>query len=304
MMVFIALRKCYDNDNSMLRNGRCACSALVECHYSFLTTMVSYVIVTAGIVRLNSEILKSRPPMMSRLGNTRAMNVPLRQQVPASSERRAAVGWGRCASRSSSNTQQTDMDLLRLAAAGDAEATEALLARYRYLVESKARNYFLIGADHDDVVQEGMIGLYKAIRDYRIDRASCFRSFADLCVTRQIISAVKMATRNKHLPLNAYISLYRSPGSDAESDMRLVDCLADALVPSPYDMLFERKGAVGRLEAAREALSRLEQSVLECYLQGKSYREMAVELRRSSKTIDNALQRVKRKLFLSLSPHS
>lgn len=197
---------------------------------------------------------------------------------------------------------QSDVDLLRLASTGNTNAIEVLLARYRYLAESKARNYFLIGADHDDVVQEGMIGLYKAIRDFRDDRASCFRSFADMCVTRQIISAVKMATRNKHLPLNAYISLYRSPGSDTDNDMRLVDCLADTLAPSPYDMLFEQRGALGRLESARSTLSGLEQSVLECYLQGKSYREMAVELRRSSKTIDNALQRVKRKILESFAP--
>ncbi len=196
---------------------------------------------------------------------------------------------------------QSDGDLLRLVGAGNTNACETLLARYRYLVEGKARNYFLIGADHDDVVQEGMIGLYKAIRDFRDDRASCFRSFADLCITRQIISAVKMATRNKHLPLNAYVSLYRSPGADSDGEMRLVDCLADTLVPSPYDMLFERRGAMGRLESARSALSGLEQSVLECYLQGKSYREMAVELRRSSKTIDNALQRVKRKILESFA---
>lgn len=197
---------------------------------------------------------------------------------------------------------QSDVELLRLSAGGNTYAIETLLARYRYLVESKARNYFLIGADHDDVVQEGMIGLYKAIRDFRDDRASCFRAFADLCVTRQIISAVKTATRNKHLPLNAYISLYRSPGNDSDNELRLVDCLADTLVPSPYDVLFERRGAMGRLEYARSALSGLEQSVLECYLQGKSYREMAVELRRSSKTIDNALQRVKRKILESFAP--
>jgi len=200
------------------------------------------------------------------------------------------------------NVNQSDVDLLRLAAAGHTNAIETLLARYRYLVESKARNYFLIGADHDDVVQEGMIGLYKAIRDYRDDRASCFRSFADLCVTRQIISAVKTATRNKHLPLNAYISLYRTPGNDSDSEVRLLDCIADTLMPSPYDMLFERRGPMGRLESVCSALSGLEQSVLECYLQGKSYHEMAVELRRSSKTIDNALQRVKRKILESFAP--
>jgi RNA polymerase sporulation-specific sigma factor len=106
-----------------------------------------------------------------------------------------------------------------------------------------------------------------------------------------------MANRNKHLPLNAYISVYRSPSADSDTEMRLVDCLADTLAPSPYDLLFERRGVLGRLDAARSALSRLEQRVLECYLQGKSYREIAVELRRSAKTIDNALQRIKRKIL-------
>lgn len=197
---------------------------------------------------------------------------------------------------------QSDEELLRQSCQGNANATERLLARYKYLVESKARSYFLIGADHDDVVQEGMIGLYKAIRDYRGDRASRFRTFADMCITRQIISAVKTATRNKHLPLNAYISLYRSPGNDADNEMRLVDCLPDTLVPSPYDVLFEHRSIFGRLEAACDVLSGLEQSVLQCYLQGKSYREMAAELRRSAKTIDNALQRVKRKLLESYTP--
>ncbi len=196
----------------------------------------------------------------------------------------------------------SDSELLRQASAGNTRAIEVLLSRYRYLVESKARGYFLIGADHDDVIQEGMIGLYKAIRDFRNDRESQFRTFADLCITRQIISAVKMATRNKHVPLNAYISLYRSPNNSSDSDLRLVDCLPDALSPSPYDLLFERRSEYGRLEAARRALSDLEEHVLECYLQGKSYREMAVELRRSSKAIDNALQRVKRKLLASFTP--
>lgn len=192
---------------------------------------------------------------------------------------------------------RTDNELLRLAATGDTRSVEILLVRYRCLVEIKARSFFLIGADHDDVVQEGMIGLYKAIRDFQDNGASRFRSFADLCITRQIISAIKMATRNKHLPLNAYISFYRSPNNDSDSDLLLIDCLPDTLVPSPYDQLFEPRGIVSRLESARSQLSGLEQSVLDFYLQGKTYREMASELNRPAKTIDNALQRVKRKLI-------
>src|SRR5579871_5002158 len=116
----------------------------------------------------------------------------------------------------------SDEDLVRLSHTGNTRATEQLLSKYRPLVESKARSYFLLGADHDDVVQEGMIGLYKAIRDFREDRLARFRAFADLCVTRQIITAVKTATRQKHLPLNAYISLYHTPGQDIESETMLL----------------------------------------------------------------------------------
>jgi len=199
--------------------------------------------------------------------------------------------------------RQAEEDLLRLASDGNRNAIEILLVRYKHLVEARARSYFLIGADHDDVVQEGMIGLYKAIRDFRDDRAAGFRSFADLCITRQIISAVKTATRNKHLPLNAYVSFYRSPAQEMDSDMWLLDSLPDAQSPSPYDLLFGHSAA-NRLEAARGALSLLEESVLEGYLQGKSYREISVELRKPAKTVDNALQRVKRKLLETIAPEN
>ena len=188
-----------------------------------------------------------------------------------------------------------DEDLLRQARTGSARATEQLLARYRPLVESKARTYFLLGADHDDVVQEGMIGLYKAIRDFRDDRLARFRAFADLCVTRQIITAVKTATRQKHLPLNAYISLHYA-GDDSDTGNMLIDYLPDTRLSDPEAFLFHRREASGRLDAVRHTLSSLEARVLDFYLQGKSYREISTELRCQPKTIDNALQRVKRKI--------
>lgn len=189
----------------------------------------------------------------------------------------------------------SDEDLVRQAHTGSNRATEHLLAKYRPLVESKARTYFVLGADHDDVVQEGMIGLYKAIRDFRDDRLAHFRAFADLCVTRQIITAVKMATRQKHVPLNAYISL-NGPPSDPESETSLLDCLPDTRLGNPEAFLFRAGEMGGRLEAARHTLSPLEAGVLDAYLEGKSYREIAAELRCALKTVDNALQRVKRKL--------
>jgi RNA polymerase sporulation-specific sigma factor len=192
--------------------------------------------------------------------------------------------------------QTREEELLRLARTGCMRATEQLLSKYRPLVESKARSYFLLGADHDDVVQEGMIGLYKAIRDFREERFARFRAFADLCVTRQIITAVKTATRQKHLPLNAYVSLYHTPGLDAESESMLLDCLPDTRCGVPESYLFPTSEASGRLDAVRHSLSPLEVRVLDCYLQGKSYREMSRELRCQPKTVDNALQRVKRKI--------
>lgn len=190
-----------------------------------------------------------------------------------------------------------DEELVRLARTGSMRAAEQLLARYRPLVESKARTYFLLGADHDDVVQEGMIGLYKAIRDFRGERLTRFRAFADLCVTRQIITAVKTATRQKHVPLNAYVSLYHSPLAETEGgDGTLLDCLPDMRIHDPEHALFHSRETSGKLDEVRRLLSPLETRVLDCYLQGKSYREMSTELSCRPKTVDNALQRVKRKI--------
>src|SRR5215467_696090 len=133
-----------------------------------------------------------------------------------------------------------DEEVVVFARTGHDRATEYLMTKYRHLVESKARSYFLPGADHEDVVQEGMIGLYKAIRDFRDDRLARFRAFAELCVTRQIITAVKTATRQKHVPLNAYVSLHGS-GLDSESDTSLLECIPDDRAPDPAAWLMDRR---------------------------------------------------------------
>jgi RNA polymerase sporulation-specific sigma factor len=188
-----------------------------------------------------------------------------------------------------------DEDIVSRARTGDARAADLLMLRYRPLVENKAKAFYLIGADHDDVVQEGMIGLYKAIRDFRCDRRAKFRPFAELCVTRQIITAVKTATRQKHFPMNGYVSLNQSLSGE-EGDGTLVDVLADADGVNPEDQLFGGTVPRNLRDAVRHLLSDLEAKVLECYLEGKSYREMSRELACRAKSIDNALQRIKRKI--------
>ena len=174
-------------------------------------------------------------------------------------------------------------------------ALDYLINKYRNFVRAKARSYFLIGADREDIVQEGMIGLYKAIRDFRNDRLSSFRAFAELCVTRQIITAIKTATRQKHIPLNSYISLNK-PIYDEDSDRTLLDILPGARVSNPEELVISQEEFVDIEEKMEEILSDLEWRVLMSYLDGKSYQEIAVDLDRHVKSIDNALQRVKRKL--------
>jgi len=175
------------------------------------------------------------------------------------------------------------------------EALDYLINKYRNFVRSKARSYFLIGADREDIVQEGMIGFFKAIRDYRPDKLSSFRAFAELCVTRQIITAIKTATRQKHIPLNSYISLNK-PIYDEDSDRTLLDILPGARVSNPEELVISQEEFVDIEEKMEEILSDLEWRVLMSYLDGKSYQEIAVDLDRHVKSIDNALQRVKRKL--------
>ena len=188
-----------------------------------------------------------------------------------------------------------DEKIVELSHNGDSAAEEYLLDKYKNFVRSKARSYFLVGADHEDIVQEGMIGLYKAIRDYRPDKLSSFRAFAELCITRQIITAIKTATRQKHIPLNNYVSLNK-PLYDEESDRTLLDVIIEGRTSDPEEMIINMEN-IGNIRAKiNEVLSGLEQEVLNAYLDGRSYQEIAESLGRHVKSIDNALQRVKRKL--------
>jgi len=177
----------------------------------------------------------------------------------------------------------------------DGDALEYLLNKYKNFVRAKARSYFLIGADREDIVQEGMIGLYKAIRDFRQTRLTTFRAFAELCVTRQIITAIKTATRQKHKPLNSYVSLNK-PMFDEESDRTLIDIVASGKISNPEDIIIGREDFSIIESKMGKLLSPLEMQVLRKYIEGKSYYEVAADLNRSVKSVDNALQRVKNKL--------
>ena len=174
-------------------------------------------------------------------------------------------------------------------------ALDFLINKYRNFVRAKARSYFLIGADREDIIQEGMIGFHNAVRDFRNDKLSSFRAFAELCVTRQIITAIKTATRQKHIPLNSYISLNK-PIYDEDSDRTLLDVLSGAKVTDPEELVISREEFIDIEKKMEEILSDLEWRVLMNYLDGKSYQEIAADLNRHVKSIDNALQRVKRKL--------
>lgn len=188
-----------------------------------------------------------------------------------------------------------DEQLVEDARSGNMEALEYLIHKYRNFVRAKARSYFLIGADREDIIQEGMIGLYKAVRDYRAEKLSSFKAFAELCITRQIITAIKTATRQKHIPLNSYISLNK-PIFDEESDRTLLDVLSSAKICDPEELVINQEDFNSIENKIGELLSDLEWEVLTSYLKGKSYQEIAAELDRHVKSIDNALQRVKRKL--------
>ncbi len=188
-----------------------------------------------------------------------------------------------------------DEEIVTMAQEADGNALEYLLNKYKNFVRSKARSYFLIGADHEDIVQEGMIGLYKAIRDFKHDKLSSFRAFAELCITRQIITAIKTATRQKHIPLNSYVSLNK-PLYDEESDRTLLDVIIEGRATNPEELLISQEDLMSIRDKIDEVLSSLEQEVLAAYLDGESYQEIAENLGRHVKSIDNALQRVKRKL--------
>ncbi|WP_121641551.1 RNA polymerase sporulation sigma factor SigH [Virgibacillus sp. Bac330] len=188
-----------------------------------------------------------------------------------------------------------DESIVQLIHQGNSHALNYLIQKYRNFVRAKARTYFLIGADKEDIVQEGMIGLYKAIRDYDGKKLSSFKAFAELCVTRQIITAIKTATRQKHIPLNSYVSLDK-PIYDEETDRTLLDVIAGSKDIDPQELLVNQE-KYGDVEAKlSELLSGLEKKVLQLYLDGRTYHEISVALNRHVKSIDNALQRVKRKL--------
>ncbi|WP_106589956.1 RNA polymerase sporulation sigma factor SigH [Salsuginibacillus halophilus] len=188
-----------------------------------------------------------------------------------------------------------DETLVQGAKGGDSASLEKLVNKYKNFVRAKARSYFLIGADHEDIIQEGMIGLYKAVRDFKGDKQSSFRAFAELCITRQIITAIKTATRQKHIPLNSYVSLDK-PLYDEEADRTLLDVLCGQTVTDPEVLLVNREESEVVEGRIREVLSDLEQKVLSRYLDGHTYNEISAELDRHVKSIDNALQRIKRKL--------
>ncbi|MRN57130.1 RNA polymerase sporulation sigma factor SigH [Paenibacillus sp. 19GGS1-52] len=189
----------------------------------------------------------------------------------------------------------SDEDIVEVFRGGDSGALEYLINKYRNFVRAKARSYFLIGADREDIVQEGMIGLYKAIRDFKGDKLSSFKAFAELCITRQIITAIKTATRQKHIPLNSYVSLDK-PIYDEDSDRTLMDVICGTQVLDPEELIINQEEFIGLEDKMAEILSDLERKVLMLYLDGRSYQEIAEDLKRHVKSIDNALQRVKRKL--------
>lgn len=188
-----------------------------------------------------------------------------------------------------------DAEIVDLVHRGESEAHDFLIHKYRQFVHAKARSYFLIGADREDIIQEGMIGLFKAIRDYKLDKLNSFKSFAELCITRQIITAIKTATRQKHIPLNTYISLDK-PIFDDTSDRTFMDIVTCSKTLDPAELVINQE-EFNKIELKMsELLNVLEREVLTLYLDGQSYKEISGELNRHVKAIDNALTRVKRKL--------
>ena len=191
----------------------------------------------------------------------------------------------------------SDVELVARFHQGDAEALQILLQRYRRFARAKARGYFLVGADSDDIEQEGMIGLYKSIRDFRDDRQASFRAFAELCITRQVITAIKTATRQKHQPLNQYVSISGVRGGDDPAERSVEDLLGEnGQLADPADEVVSNERMAEMRQSMADMLSGLEVDVLRLYVEGKSYQEIGEQLGRHVKSIDNALQRIKRKL--------
>jgi RNA polymerase sporulation-specific sigma factor len=194
-----------------------------------------------------------------------------------------------------------DHYLVALAKEGKPDAYDAIVRRYRGFVRLKASSYFLLGGESDDLIQEGLLGLYKAVRDYRTDRESSFRNFAELCITRQIITAVKTATRNKHTPLNQYVSFSQSPAAAGDSDSTLDEILPGPTAFDPVNQVIATEELESLVSCLSSVLSDLESRVLSLYLDGYSYEVIAEKLDCDTKTVDNALQRVKRKVGTHLT---
>lgn len=206
------------------------------------------------------------------------------------------VGARALKSKSKAQVEPDDLYLVALAKQGKADATDRLIRRYHGFVRMKASSYFLVGGDSDDLIQEGMVGLYKAIRDFRTDRESSFRNFAELCITRQIITAVKTATRNKHMPLNQYVSFAQSPSATGETETTMEEILPGPTAGDPLNQAISTEELASLVACLKSTLSEMESSVLAFYLEDRSYEEVAMLLGCDTKTVDNALQRVKRKV--------
>ena len=197
-------------------------------------------------------------------------------------------------------TRLSDEEMVEWIHLGNSDVLDFLITKFQPIVRMKARTYFIIGGDREDIVQEGMIGLYKAIRDFRPDRLSSFKVFAELCITRQIITAIKTATRQKHIPLNTSVSLDK-PMYDEDQERTLLDILSGSTLDDPEDLIIHKENFSFMEEEMNKVLSGLEKEVLTLYLEGQSYREISEVLNRQVKSIDNALQRIKRKLEHSMA---
>jgi RNA polymerase sigma-H factor len=216
--------------------------------------------------------------------------------MPAPARATAAAGV-----QTNAQPELDDHYLVALAKEGKPDAYDAIVRRYRGFVRLKASSYFLLGGESDDLIQEGLLGLYKAVRDYRTDRESSFRNFAELCITRQIITAVKTATRNKHTPLNQYVSFSQSPAAAGDSDSTLDEVLPGPTAADPVNQVIATEELESLVTCLSGVLSELESRVLSLYLDGYSYEVIAERLDCDTKTVDNALQRVKRKVGTHLA---
>src|SRR6476660_1883093 len=219
-------------------------------------------------------------------------------------EMRVPAAVPRAARSTYQSNPQPELDdhyLVALAKEGRSDAYDAIVRRYRGFVRLKASSYFLLGGESDDLIQEGLLGLYKAVRDYRTDRESSFRNFAELCITRQIITAGKTATRNKHTPLNQYVSFSQSPAAAGDSEPTLDEILPGPSVADPVNQVIASEELESLVSCLSSVLSDLESRVLSLYLDGYSYEVIAERLECDTKTVDNALQRVKRKVGVHLA---